>query len=172
MKKVTILLAAMSLLSTSLLSNATVAMQNNTATQEKATVLFVQTAPNAMMTNVNKKNQPLKITLYEVNSKVVYFANRPVRMHGKISAEKFSSMWQTYFKNSPPNVAIETSYKTMKGKIKELTLIGTLSQPVYNPKTHSMTYTVNLEKGQTATVHHLGQTALFLDGVPFNPGGF
>ncbi|MBI2784917.1 MAG: hypothetical protein HYX60_00845 [Legionella longbeachae] len=170
MKKVSILFSILFLFCSSFSTQASIAAQSKR--DNKVSVLFVQTAPSAKIKSMGETNKFLKITLDKVNSKVIYFSNRPKRVYGKLEAEKFTVMWESYFKKNPPNVAIQTSYQTRGDKMKEFTLIGTLTNPVYDSKAHSMTYTIQLEKGQQVTRHQLGQTTLFFDDVPFNPGGF
>ena len=94
---------------------------------------------------------------------VVYFSDRPVRVAGHITLEKFAGMWDkgvNSFKADPPNA--ELAIYDKKGD-KHAVLI--ISRPEI--KEDTISFKVRLISGSIPK--SLGHSALFVDGGGVNP---
>jgi len=179
------------LLSTSFLTLLVlVASLNITAAQasvikpgSKLRVFFIQTARAAKIMPIPNKPNQYKLTLKRVDPYLSFIADRPKRVSGLITIKDLFNIWNygpNNFNNTHPNVAVETTLKKIAGhhvaKVKKMSIMGTLSNPQYNHKKDSMTYTFTLlNKNQMFTNKvKLGYTVIFIDSamIHWNPGGF
>ena len=142
---------------------------------------FIQTAPKAKLEMIPGKKGEYKITLYNPNPYVSFFSDRPKRMTGMMPIPGFLALWNNKnlannFATIPPNGALESQSKIMIFKRHRLSLLASLSNPQYDAKNKTMTYTLSSLNSKDPGVKQLdlGFTVLFIDGldIHWNPGGF
>lgn len=148
----------------------------NTSTKS---VSFLQASKSAVITPVAGKPGKYTLTLEHPAPYVSFFADRPSHVTGIVTLHDYLAKWNVAgkagFKGNPPNIALECM---TPGKNKVPThLIGTLSQPKYDVKSATISYTLQLHgkvESTIATSQKLGYTVLFIDGadVHWNPGGY
>jgi hypothetical protein len=122
--------------------------------------LFVQTAASATVA----KNI---LTLHRISNNTVWFTDRPLRQFGNVNTAVFINQWQTNdsassFKKDPPN-AVLVSKNHKSNQLTPLTVGLTLSSPVFNAKTDSLSYVISEQ-----TLNHLkgasfNDVAIFFD---------
>ena len=134
----------------------------------KGDLLLVQSAHGADL-RYNKSTNTYIITLKKVAPFVTYFSERPDRNAGSISIDKFLELWQKPVENNfsanPPNADLHAT-ELMSSK-EAINLAVELSDPVYDPKSHTLSYTAKPLNGTTylpekAKLHHI---LLFIDDV-------
>jgi hypothetical protein len=126
----------------------------------EVTFLFVQ---SALDVEINKN----QITLKKVSPSTIYFSDRPSRIAGHMTTEKFMHIWESggaeSFEASNPNAALSI----FNGDDSD-TLIVVLSNPVL--KRGNLTYDICTLSGTVPEKG--GQCSLFIDviGRPRSPG--
>lgn len=144
-----------------------------TAQANNAHLLFVQISKSAEITPSKDDPKSYTLTLKQVEPYTSYFTDRPSRRTGLIQTTKFINAWQQQdIQKSPPNVALETMDVSNGGRINH---VFELSSPVYNNKTHQLTYNAKLlssKPGQQQSLpsHNIktGYTVLFIDDFNWN----
>ena len=140
------------------------------AIQKNTSVLFIQNAQSSELSADTKQVNGYRLTLHKPQLYVSYFSDRPERITGILPVQKFLQFWDTKnkagFRQDPPNVALESS---------QITLIGTLTDPQYLTKSGDISYHFTPLNGAHINLklsRNLGFTALFIDDIGWDPGGF
>ncbi len=173
MKKITLLAVAFfSLLS---LCFASTSFAN---TKPSTQMEFVQTAHAGKLEAIPGKTGQYKITLYKPGAYVSYFSDRPKRVTGLMPIDHFVKLWsekdvQNSFAMTPPNAAIETVAVKMIFNRHRFSIMGSLSDPQYNAKENTITYTLSSLSPRDPQIKEtkLGFTVLFIDGLGMHWGG-
>ena len=136
-------------------------------------VLFVLLSKEASVRATDKPGT-YKLTLKGVNPKVVYFSNRPQRISGQLSINKFVSQWigNGVFSKIAPNAAIEAV--SLNPHTNKLTNSATryevvLDKPAYavNSK-NEISFQIKALPEKNMTLPELGKSdyvAIFIDDV-------
>ena len=160
MKKIAI--AAALLMTTSALFAAT---KSNSDTS----YLFVQNAKHATLSAVKGQANTYTLTLLDANPFVSYFSDRPNRVTGLMSVTDYiQKYWQTgsnSFAKDQPNASLEGVNVHLLGKDNVSDYTVELSNPVYNAKADSMTYTIHALNGSNALPNNASfdYSAVFID---------
>jgi len=163
------LLCGAILLSTLLTNVAWAKTVASIATQNS--ILFSQTAKSAAIkANVARPGWHL-LTLNNVNKQTIWFSDRPQRSAGTLPTEKYVANWKkgaNNFKMNNPNASL-IIFKDKHGLLAEEHAVIQLSQPQYDTKTNTLTYSIkriaNAKNGDTLTAGRFGEVALFIDGL-------
>jgi hypothetical protein len=84
----------------------------NSSKMSSVSLAFVQTAPQATLEYSNSRNT-YKLTLYNINPYITYFAKRPSRFSGVVPVMDFVKAWgvgTNSFLENPPNAIITAGY--------------------------------------------------------------
>lgn len=149
----------------------------NTKTQENAksqeNVILIQTATAGSIEKDKSKNNLFKITLNKVNAHLSYVADRPNRDVGKISLEKYLSLWESKGKNSflnnPPNAIIHVNHVNAASSQSAPSLYTfELSKPEYNQASDTLIYQAKSLAGDAEKLPeaaHFKHMTLIIDDV-------
>lgn len=102
--------------------------------------LYVQSAPKASLTPVNASAKEFILTLENVDSKTIYFSDRPVRDAGHVATGSFIANWgkgDNSFSDDPPNAAL--SIDSAGSKDSEVYVME-LKNPTFNANNNRLTY--------------------------------
>jgi hypothetical protein len=177
MKKI---LTSVFLLTTVFLSTIVFASNTVDKHQKKLDVLFIQIAEESTLAPIKERPGYYQLQLKDVKEFIGYFSDRPARISGMYPLEQFVARWDkgtqpNSFNKEPPNADLNAIVYHSFGK-KVVNIPLQLSSPNYNPKTHTMSYIVQVLPGSKATppFARMGQTALFIDGYCMScvAGGF
>lgn len=117
------------------------------ATPEPVTaidLLFVQSFRNGTLTPTSEADSTYTLTLTEEQGPTIYFADRPERLWGTMTTERFFTGPVTPFDPAdPPNAALMTAADSGH----DVTIV-TLTAPQFNPATRTATYQVQLVDGE------------------------
>ncbi len=134
--------------------------------------LFVQSAPKLQLEQDTEKPNVYKIILKNVNPDVTYFTERPYRKTYTMPTSEFIQLWEKKNKNSflynPPNAAVVATQKKFFEKDISLNVVMELTEPSYDEKAKTLSYTAKLLEGNMApNVHSIvfEQAFLFIDDV-------
>lgn len=132
-------------------------------------LLFVQGAKYATLTPKNNKLGTYELKLTQVEPFVSYFTDAPQRATGQMLANEFYRNWKKA--EVKPNVAMQSIDTATKMQINR---IFTLTTPVYDAKTHTVTYQATLlgEQGLPKATLQLGYTELFIDDFEWDGNKF
>ena len=110
--------------------------------------LFIQNAKNGILQVDPQDPKQYHLVLEGVQSYVMYFSDRPKRFSGLISTERFVSLWHARQKNNfskdAPNVAVSGMKLHRIFRNKEMSVVFSLENPVYDDKNHTVTYDADL----------------------------
>lgn len=154
LKQFFILILTISLLSTAffLISSATA------QDEEKVDFLFVQYAKSVTLADG-------KLTLTGIQPETLYFSDRPDRIVGRESTEKFVEHWwkegKDSFASNPPNAVLAVMSEPVP-----LDLVVVLKEPVLEDD--SLVYTVEVLDGPDSGEGKA--SALFIDVIGVRPG--
>ncbi len=134
--------------------------------------LFVQSAPKLQLEQDKEKPDVYKLLLKNVNPSVTYFTERPYRKTYTMPTVEFIRLWEKKNKNSflynPPNAAIVATQKKFFEKDTSLNIVMELTDPSYDEKAKTLSYTAKLLEGNIAPNTHavvFKQAFLFIDDV-------
>ncbi len=134
--------------------------------------LFVQSAPKLQLEQDKEKPNAYKLILKDVNPSVTYFTERPYRKTYTMPTVEFIKLWEKKNKNSflynPPNAAVVATQKNFFSKNSLLNIVMELTDPYYNEKAKTLSYTAILLEGNLAPNTHsivFEQAFLFIDDV-------
>jgi hypothetical protein len=110
--------------------------------------LFVQNAEYAILKPVKGDKQSYTLTLHHLEPQVIFFTDRPKRVMGHISLEDFVKLWQgktdDNFTADAPNVGVNgIKFHGLLNR-KNVDVVAELSNPVYDAKENSMTFTAKV----------------------------
>ena len=130
--------------------------------RNRVDLLFVQQADSGSMEVDKNKPNCYTLRLSNLHKNVLYFSDRPRRKAGQISVPAFTEMWK--HDHTRPNVAMQ-AFTASREDIKEISLVATLSNPKYNTKTQTMTYTACPIANSNKMIAHLNLLSvnLFID---------
>lgn len=135
-------------------------------------VYFVQSASAGNVKVLDKQKGIYKLTLKKFNPIVVYFSDRPQRVVHSITIGKFLTLWKEgadSLKNNPPNASLSAVTVNLTKGVKTLDLFLALTNPQYNKKDGTLTYTAfNLDQSMkipdSQNFHYI---TLFIDSGTF-----
>jgi len=134
--------------------------------------LFVQSATKLQLEKNKEKPNVYKIILKNVNPSVTYFTERPYRKTYTMPTAEFIQLWEKKNKNSflysPPNAAVVATHKNFFSKDTLLNVVMELTEPSYDEKANTLSYTAKVLEGNIAPDTHAGtfeQAFLFIDDV-------
>jgi hypothetical protein len=158
----TIVTGVMALSSLSLASN----------TQDKPGALFTQLAQTASITTNPHHPDWKTLTLKGVSPKTVWFTERPHRLSGQVTTQQFVNQWAkgpNNFEENNPNASMVYILDNKRPATHKIAVIQ-LSNPIYNPKTHDLSYRFCHVGPMLISSSHIQEVALFIDnwGWPFN----
>jgi len=169
MKTKLISLVCASVMSLSMAYAANTNTQVTTATASAPVELLYTQMANSASVKLNQNQQSATLTLNNVNNKTTWFSDRPVRESGVVGTKHFVSQWQTggskSFQTDPPNaniVALRSSNAHLQANPKSLGSFE-LSNPTYNAKTKTLSYTIKSISGKLKNINHLNDVVLFID---------
>lgn len=139
-------------------------------------LLFIQTAEEAVITADPRTKDQYILTLRNVKPHIAYFADRPKRLAGKVSLDKFLARWseegERSFKSHHPQAAFVSSKSATSQQNKKAGELVALSRPKYNPRTKTLTYIVKPTSHRTIIKEGRHQNpVLFIDEMNW-PGFF
>jgi len=132
-----------------------------------ANYLFLQNASSGIL-KATKEHGTYQLVLQNVQPNVTYFSDRPNRITGSITLDTFLKEWQKKngFKTDAPNVGIEGIKLHAFSRDQEVSVIMILSNPIYDKKSNSLTYTaraLNTNESDIKDNIKLSNIALFID---------
>ena len=101
-------------------------------------LLFLQQADSGSVKSIWHKQGCYKLTLSNLHENMLYFTDQPRRNAGNITNREFMEIWQ--HNTIVPNVALQ-AFTVSSDNIREINLVATLTNPKYNEKNQSITYT-------------------------------
>jgi hypothetical protein len=139
------------------------------------TYLFVQAASKAKI-EINKKvPNTYKVTLEGVSPDVTYFSERPNRVASTMPIERFLKIWNqtgnNSFREDAPNADFNGIQAGFFSSAKPFNAVLELSQPTYDSKTKTLTYTAKALEGSASQVPDsatLKNVVLFIDDACFS----
>lgn len=140
---------------------------------KNANYLFIQGAKSAELQPADATTGTYTLTLTGVRPYVTYFSDRPNRISGLLKTEKFMGEWtkdgKSSFLKDAPNVGLEGT--KMHGIIgtEDKSVILVLSNPTYDSKKDTATYTAKLLENGKAIMSNkpikLKNVELFFDSL-------
>lgn len=131
--------------------------------------LFLQNAQSGVLKSTPTQGI-YQLTLQGLQPYVTYFSDRPNRITGLMTIDTFLKEWQGNVKSGiktvAPNVGIEGIKLHAFSRNQEVSFIMVLSNPIYDKKSNTMTYTAHPLKAQGTTNKdniELHDIALFID---------
>lgn len=134
------------------------------------TYLFVQIAKKAKIEINKTQKNTYTVTLKHVSPYVTYFSERPKRTANTMPMEQFLKLWTSKnsdsFAANAPNADFNAVQMGLLSPDKPLNVVLELSQPVYDKKAETLTYTAKPLEGNTALLPDsatLDHVVLFID---------
>lgn len=133
-------------------------------------LLYVLTAKSNTIQQVAGKQNTYRLTLEDVDPKVIYMSDRPQRFAGDLPLTSFIKQWaKGSFKDNPPNAVIKALQKTKSThkQAKNIRLAVELVKPTYNRQSNMLAFEIQLLKGNSNALAALSSgsdVALFIDG--------
>jgi len=124
-----------------------------------ASWLFIQTGPTGEFDGTT-------LTLNDVNPSVTMFTDRPARAARTVTVAEFVEAWSKgseSFKSDPPNAGVTG---IVDGKLQTATV--ELTDPAIDGT--SLSYKVKVLEGELPK--SASAVSIFIDDIPWNPGGF
>ncbi len=110
---------------------------------ESASYFYVQASESATLQPVANKTGVYTLTLKKVQPYIHYMSDRPNRMTGLMSTDKFYNAWykgHNSFAKDAPNVSLSGMKLHGVYNQKLVTFVIALTNPTYNPKKEEITY--------------------------------
>lgn len=155
---------------------ALAANQNPKNTGQNATMLFIQSAPSAVLIPNSPQTGTYELVLHDVHNTVSYFSERPNRISGTIPIARFVNFWKLQgpdgFNTQAPNADIMGTQIHSIFSAKNANFTFALSQPAYNAKNKSIAYAATPLQGQQDLPKapiKLEHVKLFFDNLAFCP---
>ncbi|BCA94133.1 hypothetical protein TUM19329_04940 [Legionella antarctica] len=134
--------------------------------------MFLQNAKLGILKST-KKQGIYQLILTNVQPYVTYFSDRPNRITGLMSIDNFLKEWQSNvtsgFKKDAPNVGIEGIKLNAFSRSQPISVVMVLSNPIYDKKANTLTYTAHELDAKYAPVvkdgTKLENIALFIDNI-------
>lgn len=134
--------------------------------------LFIQSANKAEI-KATKVDNTYLLVLKNVSPYIIYFTNRPNRDTGHMPLEQFVSDWKKgadSFAKDQPNAGLEgIKFEGMKHGLNAVNYTFILSNPIYDKKDKTFTYTAKTLNGEAALkpadLGKLRHPVIFIDGV-------
>lgn len=154
------------------IANSYADTSNTPATTPQPTYLFLQSAKWGTLKKT--ANDQFQLTLHDVSPYVIYLTDRPNRQAGVIKLPNFLSEWKksqsaNNFAAVAPNVDLRGAKLYGFFEEKYINNIMVMTDPVYNPKTQTLTYitqplpdsVIHMKKNTIK----LKNITLFFDGI-------
>lgn len=126
-------------------SSTNVNASDSSDTYTNINLLFVQTASNAVLREMQNNPGHYLLILKDINPYITYFSQRPKRIGGIVPVENFVKAWNigpnNFADNNPNGVLIPGTIDGVLNKGEQTNLI-TLSNPNYYPAQNMLTYVV------------------------------
>lgn len=171
MKKILLALIASATLFTStlIIAGTSAASINPEMSVKGLNLMFIQIANQGSLEPIKGKPGFYLLTLKGVNEYVQYFSDRPARVTGLYPTDEFINKWNhgnkpLSFNKMPPNAAL-SGVEPHLPKNRIVNTVLQLSEPVYNSKNGTLTYTTQILAGKNNhnTLKHIKNVALFID---------
>lgn len=122
-----------------------------------ASFLFVQNAKSGILQTDKANPNHYKFTLESVSPYVIYFSDRPKRISGLTTPEKFIELWQNNPKNNnfakdAPNVGVNAMKVHSLFHKQDYSFVMVLTHPVYNKAKKTITYDANIVPGANSSM--------------------
>lgn len=133
-------------------------------------LLYVLTAKSNTIQQVAGKQNTYRLTLENVDPKVIYMSDRPQRFAGDLPLTSFINQWtKGTFKDNPPNAVIKALQKAKPThkQAKNIRLAVELVKPSYDRQKNMLAFEIQLLKGNNHALAALSSgsdVALFIDG--------
>jgi len=147
--------------------------QPEEAEEKPVRYMFVQSAHSSSFVPVEGEENLYSLTLEGVSPQTIAFSDRPERVVGQVSMQKFLDGLGFSPKN-PPNAAIEI----LEADEEEDVMVMELLDPVYDAANQTLQYNVSIlevpnhsyaifnERHDESLPEHFGPAALFIDSCP------
>ncbi len=162
-------IAAVFLFTATLLSSSAFAEKSVNIDAKGVSLLFVQVADAGTLKPIEGKSGYYQLDLKGVKDYIGYFSDRPQRISGLYPTSKFILRWHDgtkpgSFNQEPPNVVLNAITDGVFSK-KMIHLPLQMSNPVYDAKTATLSYTVQLLPGTVTHVssEQMHDITLFID---------
>lgn len=125
--------------------------QNSLSSQHSSSLLFVNQARSGSLTPVTGTTDMWILSLNDADNQVLWFSDEPNRSTGWISIETYIKSWKSFgfTDQNPPNAAIVVDPK-IHG-LQDGSLVVSLTDPIYEPKNKTLTFTVTLLNSEPTT---------------------
>lgn len=137
--------------------------KKNKSKTNTISLLFLQHAGMASIKPIS--NNCYNVTLTKLQPKLLYFSDRPYRIAGELSTQKFVNLWQQ--DKTKPNVVLHAHIAPNRNS-KTLDTILTLSDPSYDQTNRTMQAKACLIKNNgnnTAPAKTLYDVTIFYDDI-------
>ena len=132
-------------------------------------ILFIQRADKGSIRSIANQPGYYQLQLKGVKEYIEYFSDRPARMSGLYPTDKFINRWHDgktrgSFNNDPPNAALSAIQPQLLNN-KMVNVMVQLSNPVYDAKQQTVTYTIHVLPGVKSSlpIHRMKNVVLFID---------
>jgi hypothetical protein len=169
MKKIILLIALIGVTVNLCASNLETATDLQKSSNNKISFFILQQATHA--TAINREDNCYDLTLSGLTPEILYFADQPSQLVGKMSTHELMSLWKA--EKVMHNTSIHAHYD-IKGIDKTLNFVVALAKPQYNAANDTLQYTacINDQKAQKITLpKHLSTLTLFIDPFCANLSG-
>lgn len=166
MKKIALLFSIL-LISGSVIA-ANVYKSNVVSSDQQQAALTIIQAKHAIIKP--KKLRSYELTLQKASPEVIYFSDRPLRVSGHVSLNKYVHEWNSSFKTTPPNAVVEiVDLNSNPNKINISNFPVELTKP-HISKQHNGTETLQfnikpIENTSIAPIKNNDFVAVFVDDV-------
>jgi hypothetical protein len=147
--------------------------QEDAEAAEKVRYMFVQSAHSGSFVPVEGVENWFILTLEGVSPQTIAFSDRPERVAGQVSMQKFLD-GLGFLPENPPNAAIEI----LGGNESQDVIVMELFDPIYDAASHTLQYNVSVlempnhshaifnERHDESLPENFGPAALFIDDCP------
>ncbi len=136
---------------------------NSHSTRNRVELLFLQQADSGSIVVDNDKPGCYTLTLANLHQHVLYFSDQPKRKAGRLTLKEFLETWS--HDRIKPNVAMQ-AFAVNREDVKEINMVAVLSNPKYNAKNQSMTYTAcPISSSKIMANLNLRSVNLFIDPI-------
>jgi hypothetical protein len=138
-----------------------------TTNNQSGQFLLVQTARSAEVKAIPSQPNTYELTLKKASPYVTYFSDRPIRVSGAVSNDKFSQDWQKTFLRDAPNADLVGIADSLLHR-KYLNYTIELTDMQYNTAQQTFHYIIHVLPGDKKALPkklELHDAALFIDGA-------